>query len=474
MPRAAESSIPLREDIALRQLDFEQEQQPDTFAGGPFRAPFLEEAAPASLLSPAPWLAAGDSRDDSAATPRGRLRVAIVSPEVGPGAGVPHYWHALARVMARRHEVHVFTAKIGPGPLDGVELHPVWAVLFGWFLSHASFYVVVRARFMFARLFRRPPFDLILGIGALTPFADVATVHFVQARELDLQANGLFPRERSRRGFAGLDYELYSRTMGWLGRNFYRRSRNGVLAISQSVKQDLVLFEGALPESIVVVPNGVDVERFNPLNRDRYRDETRAGLGLDERHVMVLFVGNSWGRKGLCTAVAAIQGPDMTDVRLVIVGDGVADAFLQGLPQDVIDRIVFAGKHVADVERFYAAADVFILPTLYEPFGLVILEALASGLPSIVSALAGASEWLVDGVDALLLRDPSDGDEARVALRRILDQPLLAAALSHGARLKAIELQWDAVAERIIESFVRVPQTQAAIVPLTPEPRLIA
>ena len=472
MPFSPVSSIPRLNGSTIRRLDFELTQSPATPGSLP-KTPSSNTDAPASLLN-RPRLAQDESRDEAGARRAGPLRVAIVSPEVGPGAGVPHYWQALARVMARRHEVHVFTARTAPGSMDGIEIHPVWAILFGWFLSHASFYTVVRARFLFARLFRRRPFDLVLGIGALTPFADVATVHFVQARELDLQEKGLFPRERSRRGFAGLDYELYSRTMGWLGRNFYRRSHKAVLAISQSVKADIVLFEGALPEAIVVVPNGVDVERFSPLNRARDRDETRAELGLDDSHVMVLFVGNSWGRKGLCTAVEAIKGPDMTNVRLVIVGDGVADAFLRGLPQDVIDRIVFAGKHVADVERFYAAADVFILPTLYEPFGLVILEAMASGLPSIVSALAGASEWLVDGVDALLLRDPSDGDEAREALRRIIGEPALAGALSRGAREKALELQWEAVAERIIEAFVIIPKAAAAMLPLTPEPRLIA
>jgi UDP-glucose:(heptosyl)LPS alpha-1,3-glucosyltransferase len=381
-----------------------------------------------------------------------RLRIAIVSPEVGPGAGVPHYWQALAKVMSQRHEVHVFTARVDRGCLEGIEVHRVWAVLCGWFLLHATFYFSVLAQFFVARLLRRPRFDLVLGIGALTPFADVATVHFVQARELDLQMNGFLPPERPPAGFASLDYGLYSRTMGWLGRNFYRRSHTRIVAISESVKQDLVLFEGAVPGAIIVVPNGVDTERFHPMNRELYRAATRRELGIGDEHVMVLFVGNSWGRKGLCTAIEAIRGPDQTNVRLVVVGEGGQDAFLQGLPAEVTSRILFAGKQSANVERFYAAADVFMLPTLYEPFGLVILEALASGLPSIISALAGASEWLHDGVDVLLLRDPSDGYEARTALNAVLTSPGLAASLSANARRKAEELQWETVADRIIEA----------------------
>jgi UDP-glucose:(heptosyl)LPS alpha-1,3-glucosyltransferase len=382
-----------------------------------------------------------------------RLRIAIVSPEVGPGAGVPHYWHALAKVMAQEHEVHIYTARINGGTLDGVRVHRVWALLFGWFLLHTTFYFGVLAQFSLARLLRRKRFDLVLGIGALTPFADIATVHFVQARELDLQQMGSFPVDRPRAGLPNLDYALYSRTMGWLGRSFYRRSSTRIVAISEAVKQDLILFEGAVGAAISVVPNGVDIERFHPANRSLHRADIRRALGLDDDQVMVLFVGNSWGRKGLCTAIEAIRGEDRDDVHLVVAGEGVPDAFLRGLPLEVANRILFVGKH-ANVERLYAAADAFILPTLYEPFGLVILEALASGLPSIVSASAGASEWLVDGVDALLLQDPSDGDEARTALQMILSSPKLAAALSENGRRKAEELQWESVADRIIESFL--------------------
>jgi UDP-glucose:(heptosyl)LPS alpha-1,3-glucosyltransferase len=382
--------------------------------------------------------------------PADRLRIAIVSPEVGPGAGVPHYWQALAQVMAQRHEVHVFTARTNRVGLDGIEVHRVWALLAGWFLLHATFYLAVLACFFVARLLRRRRFDLVLGIGALTPFADVATVHFVQAREQELQSKGSFAREQPPAGFAGLDYELYSRTMGWLSRNFYRGSRTRIVAISEAVKRDLVLFEGASSASIAVVPNGVDIDRFHPANRERYREATRRDLGLSEGQVMVLFVGNSWGRKGLCTAIEAIRGREQSHIRLVVVGQGVPDAFLQDLAAEESSRIIFAGRQQENVERFYAAADVFMLPTLYEPFGLVILEAMASGLPSIVSAAAGASEWLTNGVDALLLPDPSDGEQARAALHALLTRPELAAALSENGRHKAEELRWEAVAERII------------------------
>lgn len=379
-----------------------------------------------------------------------RLRIAIVSPVVGPGAGVPYYWQALAQVMAKQHEVHVFAARADPVDLDGVVVHRVWALLTGWFLLHVTFYISVLSRFSLARILHRRPFDIVLGIGALTPFADVATVHFVQARELALQTQEMFPRERTLTGLASLDYALYGRIMGWLGRSFYQHSGTRIVAISESVKRDLIRFEGASELAIAVVPNGVDTVRFHPANRQRYRDALREELGISEHQVMVLFVGNSWGRKGLATAIEAIRGPGSADLRLVVAGQGVPAAFIRGLPMEDSSRILFAGNQKENVERFYAAADIFVLPTLYEPFGLVILEAMASGLPCIVSATAGASEWLTDGVDALLLHDPADGDEARAALHSLLDRPELAAALSENGRRRAEALQWQSVADGLI------------------------
>ncbi len=381
------------------------------------------------------------------------LRIAIVSPEVGPGAGVPHYWLSVAKELSLNHEVHIFTARTANARLPGVRYHIVPEFSFGWLIPHLSFYVAIRLRFLFSMLLGpRGGFDHVLGIGALTPFADVATVHFVQARELTLQREGVFPAPHPLAGVANVDYTLYGRIMSWMGARFYSHSNASIVAISESVKQDLAEFEGAPLASITVVPNGVDIHRFSPANRGRFRAVTRQELKLSDTDVAVLFVGNSWGRKGLRCAIEAICGPGREHVRLLVVGDGELQGFIDGLGPDVVRRITFIGSRFSSVEQYYAAADVFLLPTIYEPFGLVILEALASGLPSIFSASAGASEWLEDGVDAVFLQDPLDGLEARAALDSIITNPEFAARLSANGRLKAQQMQWSAVATGLLKA----------------------
>lgn len=383
---------------------------------------------------------------------RAPRRIAIVSPELSLSAGVPHYWTGIARALSEQHEVHVFAAIIDGLPRPGIQVHQIPAIRLGWLALHVSFYCMARARFALARLRGEQPFDVVLGTGALTPFADVVTVHFVQRRELELERAHAYPAERPRGGLAALDYALYSRAMDWLGRRFHRGARQRFVAVSEGVKADLTFYEGVRAELISVVPNGVDVQRFHPSNRARYRSAIREALGVGGEDFLVLFVGNSWGRKGLQVAIDAIVGLREHPVRLVIVGQGSPRSFVAGMEHEQRARIRFVGPRHRDIERYYAAADVLLLPTLYEPFGLTILEAAASGVPCIVSAGAGAAELLSDGKSALLLTDPSDASEVTAALRTLIDDRALAGRLSSDGRRVAERHTWARVADLLLDA----------------------
>lgn len=377
------------------------------------------------------------------------MKIAIASPEVGTGAGVPHYCREMARALSETHEVHVFASAIQRDGLERVHFHTLPAWRAGLSIWHVCFFVMANLRFAWNRLFERK-FDLIIGVGGLTPFANVATSHFVHdSAEEQQHAHGYAP-EQSVGLLARLDFAIYSLLLTWLGRRYYRTTNARVVAISQAVKRDLERFEGLPVDTAAVIPNGVNIARFHPRNRGRYRAGMRKHLGLAENEVAVLFAGNAWGRKGLRAAIQAISGDGLDHVRLVVVGEGDPQAFLAGVSEQVRTRIVFAGPQPREIERFYAAADIFLLPTLYEPFGLVILEALASGLPTIVSQRAGASEWLTDGVDAVLLKDPADAEEIRAALRLVVGNDEVAARLGAQGRLLAEGFAWERVAQQLV------------------------
>jgi len=383
------------------------------------------------------------------------MRIAIVTPEVNWSAGVPHVWAALANTLAGEHEVHIYAAQVERTGLAGVRIHRVPSLPYGWLLRHITFYVSARLIFTLRKVLRRRPFDLVMGTSALVPFADLVTLHFFQPREMELLASGAFPQDRA--GLGGLeflDYCLYSRWCGRLEARFFDGDgarRTKIVAISQNVKDDILARYDLGPAGIAVVPNGVDCERFHPGIMTRYRSRTRNELGIRVNETAILFVANSWGRKGLRAALDAMAGLGPYAARLVVVGTGNPSAFMAGRPPSEARNVTFVRARTHDVERYYAAADVFLLPTLYEPFGLVVLEALASGVPCILSASAGAADILEDGVDSLLLADPSDPEEIITKLRLLLDAPELAQRIADNGVRKARQLNWASIADLLLQ-----------------------
>ena len=378
------------------------------------------------------------------------MRIAMFSSVVNWSLGVPHYTAALARAFLPEHEVHIFAARADRTNLEGATFHHVPTLSFGSMVNTVSYYAMAPLVFRLVSFLSRRDFDVVIGPGPLVPLANVVVMHFVQQREIELHERGAFPDAFA--GLRSLDYALYSRFMRWLESRHLSGDGRSIVAISRGVKQDLVTLHGLAPATVAVIPNGVDTERFHPSNKARYRARTRTELGIRPDETAILFVGNSWGRKGLRAALDAMAGLGPERVRLVVVGAGLPGSFLAGRPANVVDRVLFVGERARDIERYYAAADVFLLPTLYEPFGLVVLEALASGLPTVVSALAGAAELLHDGVDSLLLRDPTDAAEIRDNVQMLIDAPELARRLGENGRRTAEKWCWSRIGKNLLAS----------------------
>jgi UDP-glucose:(heptosyl)LPS alpha-1,3-glucosyltransferase len=170
------------------------------------------------------------------------------------------------------------------------------------------------------------------------------------------------------------------------------------------------------------VYNGVDLERFHPVNRARYREPARAEAAIPSRAFTVLFVGSGFARKGLATAVEAFAALSDRESRFVVVGKGDARPYRFAAARlGVGERIAWLGAR-ADLERWYAAADIVVLPSRYEPFGNVHLEALAAGLPVVASARAGGAEVIEDGVNGSIV-NPTDPRAITAALERFRERP---------------------------------------------------
>ena len=138
------------------------------------------------------------------------------------------------------------------------------------------------------------------------------------------------------------------------------------------------------------------------------RNESRKSLSYAERDFVLLLIGNDWGKKGLHTLLRTVALLSELPWRLLIVGSDDPDLFRPSLGQPALQGRVHFEKPSADVLFFYAAADLYVGPSLEDAFNLPILEAMACGLPVIASAHAGASEMIRDGETGLIFRDPQD------------------------------------------------------------------
>jgi UDP-glucose:(heptosyl)LPS alpha-1,3-glucosyltransferase len=202
-----------------------------------------------------------------------------------------------------------------------------------------------------------------------------------------------------------------------------------IVAISRHGAAEIARLYGVPEARLTVIYNGVDLVRFHPHHRDRLRAAARAEVGVAADAWVVLFAGSGFERKGLATAVEALAALEDRRSRLLVLGRGDTRAY-RALAErmEVARRIAWLGPR-PDVERWYAAADALVLPTLYEPFGNVHLEALASGLPVVTTTVAGGAEAVSDGCGAVIPpRHPAAVAGALTRLRAADRSGLAAAA----------------------------------------------
>jgi len=204
-------------------------------------------------------------------------------------------------------------------------------------------------------------------------------------------------------------------------RIFKLYSTRHVVAIARRGKAEIERAFATPPSAVTVIYNGVDLERFHPDNRSRWRAGERDALGIDRSAWVVLFVGSGFERKGLGPLLDAIARAGDRRCRLVVAGKGDTRPYRELARRLGIDSRLHWLAPRPDIERLYAMADAVALPALYEPFGNVHLEALASGVPVITSAQAGGAEVVTTGQTGWIVAEPTGAaiSEGLAALRDV-------------------------------------------------------
>ncbi len=233
-------------------------------------------------------------------------------------------------------------------------------------------------------------------------------------------------KQRRRRmgplGRLGIALNPYHRFVSGIERRMFASDRlKAVICNSAMVKDEIRAWFDVPEHKLHVVYSGVDTERFHPRLREG-RDETRRALGLPQDATVFLYVGSGFARKGVQALLEAMAGLAPQSHLLVVGKDKRAAAFAREAHRlGVAGRVHFAGP-LKDVTGAYAAADAFVLPTLYDPFPNVVLEAMACGLAVVTSTKSGGAELVEEGVTGYV-RDALDVPGLRESMQRLESRP---------------------------------------------------
>lgn len=216
----------------------------------------------------------------------------------------------------------------------------------------------------------------------------------------------------------------------WLERLTFKNAKK-IIANSRFVKNDITGYYGINPNKIEVVYNGVPQNR---QNKKASKESICAEFGLNPDKKMILFAGSGFARKGGLEFLEILSSLKRDDYTAVMVGKEKKIGFYRNFTQKHGLNVIFAGAR-KDIDRFYAAADIFLFPTRYEPFSNVCLEAMSGGCAVITTAQNGASEILED---RFVMKTPKDIN-ILPTIHKLLDDNDFLSATKEWNKAKSVE-----------------------------------
>jgi starch synthase len=285
--------------------------------------------------------------------------------------------------------------------------------------------------------------------------------------KLVLTTHSLEPHRPWKRDQLGTAYDVST----WIEGTAYREA-DGIIAVSRSMKADVQALYGVDADRVRVIHNGIDPDEYRPV----HDPEGVRALGVDPDVPMVLFVGRITKQKGILHLVRALRHlrPGMQ----VVLCAGAPDteeigtemaALVDEARRDAPVPVVWIPEMLpkAKVALLYAHADVFVCPSVYEPFGIINLEAMACETPVVASAVGGIPEIVVPGETGLLVpieaegggsvepRDPEAFSRALAdAVNELMEAPERRAAMGKAARERVLaHFSWQAIAQQTLDFY---------------------
>jgi glycosyltransferase involved in cell wall biosynthesis len=372
-----------------------------------------------------------------------RPRIAIVSPFLDKRHGTERCVVEQIERLWNDYEVHIYSTDVCDLDLTKVTWHKT-----GWrvkphLLGYICFFLANHTARFYDKRLRDLNFDIVFSPGINCFDADVIAVHIIFAeyfrlarKNLSFFRNGLgtWLRLVHRR----LSYSLFMA----LERFIYVKRHIPLILISHKMEEDLERsFQRT--DNLHLLYHGIDPSHMNAERRMLLRHDSRAQLGIPDDIFAILLIGNDWKKKGLFTLFEAVSRLENPKLWVLVRGaDGSTSC------DDPIRRLGLEGRvrfleSIPEIDSYYAASDLYVCASLEDSFAIPPLEAMACGLPVIVSAYAGVSELIVHRENGLILNDPTDVPSLASLIGDCYENPDMRGVLGLRAAKTAREYTWQ-------------------------------
>jgi len=375
--------------------------------------------------------------------PLHRPRLAVVSPFLDKRHGTERRVVEWIAQLSGVFEIHVYSQHVEDVDLSKITWHRI-PKLPGPHLFNFIWWMAANRLWRgWDRRFRGLRLDLVFSPGPNCFDADAISVHIVFAEyvgqiqsALSLARNplGEWPRILHRR--------LYYSLVIWLEGRAYRDSNIKLILIARRTAKALAQFYGRW-DSLPVIYLGLDHDVFNPAHRVSLRGSARKTLGFSADRFVLLLIGNDWKNKGLPVLLDSLARLREFPIDILVVGREDPSPYRTIAHERGMTNRVHFFLPRSDVEFYYAAADAYAGPSLEDTFAQPPAEAMACGLPVIVSQANGASEIITDSVDGFILEDPMDSNALATMIRRLYEDRELRATIGEKASETTRQYTWE-------------------------------
>ena len=389
-------------------------------------------------------------------TPVRKPRLAVISPFLDKAHGSERIMIEWLSNLPERFDLHIYSQRIEDLDPSKFTWHRIPRLpgphLFNflWWLAATHLWIA------WGRSFQRLRHDLLFSSGANWPGADIICVHIVFSEyRRQIRAELSFLGSPFRHWPTLVHRHIYYAIATWLERNAYTDPQTTLVVYSRKSAKELERVYRRT-DRIPVIYLGLDHSVFDPASRAAMRGEARNSLEITKGEFAIIMVGNDWRNKGVPVLLEALDQLRELPIRLFIVSREDPSACQVLVKEKRLDNRVRFLTPRNDIEFYYAAVDAYAGPSLQDSYAMPPAEAMACGLPVIVSAAAGVSEIITDGVDGLILKDPKDAMALAALIRRLFEDEAFRSQLGERAALTSEKYTWERNGEELAAIFENV------------------